>query len=639
MGVVQKDNLMSTLNCHVEDLSGIFECLVKDTSVFYPALSQSLSKDLARLRSAVSARGIHVFLVDLPALGKHLDRCLSLGQYSRSNLPLSQRVNRRTETPKFLQGIHLLVFDGNGCLRKDADPMAVASYRQLLLFAKKYVIDCPSQTVSLAVEKFVEDDRKRPSPCGFWSFTSELPESQFTDYAEDDSDRSLLSMLDAVSGMISTTLGSYDPSEWRFKHGPGAIAERTGKLDKYHWSNWSERLESVFPFADYGFHSYSSWACFVTTHHVGEDILPSRLVAVPKTYSAPRLIAAEPLSSMWCQQNLHHYFSGRFRSSWIGEFISLSDQTQNQRGALSGSVDGALATVDLSAASDTVTCKAVGALFRENLSLLRALRATRTPTVSQQITDSVIETHTLNMYSTMGNATTFPVESLLFLSIALTAVLSSRGLTVSRENIMTLSGQVSIYGDDIIVPVESRDRLFRLFHLLQMNCNPHKTFFEGNFRESCGCDAFRGHDVTPIYWRRSYDRTAESLSACVRFRNEAYKRYMLACSAHVESTLPPGIPEVDYGSGAVGYIVRSVPRVPKGVRWNQDLQRYEARVRAITGRNSVLRTDGHSALLQYFTESPSQLDSWESGYVHASKQAIVWRYTSLDQLGCSGQAV
>mgnify|MGYP001116194245 CR=1 FL=1 len=626
---------MSTLNRHAQDLSKVFQCLVKDTEMQFPALSQSLSQDLARVEAAVSNRGNHVFLVDMPQLGKHLDKCLASGHYSRSGITLSKRVSKRVETPKFLRGIHLMVFDSHGCLRKDACPVAVAAYRQLLLFAKKYYVQPSDAMVSTAVEAFVRADMDRPEPSRFWQMKSDEVFGEFVDYTEASGDFSLLSILATVARMISTTLGHYDPSEWRFKHGPGAVSDRTGKFDKYNWSNWSERLESVFPFADYGFHSYSSWACFVDTAGVLEDILPSRLIAVPKTAKSPRLIAAEPVANMWCQQNLHHYFAARIRRSWIGKFISLRNQGQNRALALRGSVSGHLATVDLSAASDTVTCNAVELLFKSNMGLLRALRATRTPYVSQTATTRVAETHTLNMYSTMGNATTFPVESLMFLAIAITAVLHARGLTANLENIKTLHGEVSVYGDDIIVPVESRDSLLRLFHLFGMDCNHDKTFFEGNFRESCGCDAFRGHDVTPFYWRRPYGRTSESLSAVVDFRNEAYRRYMLACSAYAESTLPQGIPEVAYGLGAFGYSTRLKPRVPNGVRWNDGLQRYEARVLTLTGRNEVTRTEGHSALLQYFTEAPSQSDDWEAGYVHASKLKTAWRYTSLDSLGCS----
>lgn len=627
-----------TLNCHVQDLSRIWECLIQDATIFFPALRVDFQRDLMRLRSTIVSRGIHVFLVDLPNIGKHLDRCLADGQFKRSGLPLSGAVSRRVATPKFLRGIHQLVFYDDGRLRENADPLAVSWYRQLTLFAKKYKIDCPQAKVTDAVCDFVEADLERPEPSRFWTSKDPWDVSQrpsFTAMAKCPTDRSILSVLDVVSRIISNSLGVYDPADWRFKHGPGAVSERTGRCDKYEWLSWPDVLETVYPFADFGFHSHSSWADYVLHHDVSDEQSSSRLVAVPKTYRGPRLIAAEPMSGMWCQQNLLHYLSGRFMRTWIGSHIRLLDQTQNQALALRGSRENDIATIDLSAASDTVTCHLVESLLGFNKPLMEALRAIRTPCVSQQLTDKVSDTHTLRMFSTMGNAVTFPVESLAFLATALAAVCYTEGLTPSVETFRSLSGRVSVFGDDIVVPNSSRDAMSRLLELLQFRCNSDKTFWEGNFRESCGCDAFRGHDVTPIYWRQQYSGTAVSLSSCVTVRNAFYRRYMLHTSAHIESTLPRGIPEVAYGSGAFGYVVRGTPKLPVRVRWNTDLQRHEAKVLAVIARPTRVKTQGHSALLQYFTERPAPHYRWEAGYVRDSSEVIRWRWLDLGELGCS----
>lgn len=591
-----------------------------------------------RLRSTVVCRGIHVFLVDLPNLGKHLDRCLADGQFKRSGLPLAGTVSRRVATPKFLRGIHQLVFYDDGRLRENADPLAVSWYRQLTLFAKKYKLECPPHAVTTAVCDFVEADLERPEPSRFWTSEDPWDVSQrpsFTALAECPADRSLLSVLDVVSRIISNSLGVYDPAVWRFKHGPGAVSEYPGKGDKFRWLSWPSKLETVYPIADYGFHSYSSWADYVCNSVVGDEQSPSRLIAVPKTYTGPRLIAAEPVSGMWCQQNLLHYFSGRFMRTWIGAFIRLMDQTQNQALALKGSKDNDVATVDLSAASDSVTCRLVESTFGFNKTVMDALRAIRTPCVSQQLTDKVSETHTLRMFSTMGNAVTFPVESLVFLATALAAVCYTEGLAPSVRTFLSLRGKMSVYGDDIIVPNKSRGALCRLLELLQFRCNTQKTFWEGNFRESCGCDAFRGHDVTPVYWRQKYTGTAVSLSSCVTVRNAFYRKYMLHTSAYLESTLPRGIPEVAYDCGALGYVVRGIPRQPVRVRWNSDYQRHEAKALTVVAKPNRVATQGHSALLQYFTERPAPHYRWEAGYVRDSSEAIRWRWLELAELGCS----
>lgn len=103
----------------------------------------------------------------------------------------------------------------------------------------------------------------------------------------------------------------------------------------------------------------------------------------------------------------------RVAHTWLSDFIRFRDQSQNQEMCLRGSKDGSLATIDLSAASDRVSCLCVGNVFRGNEALLRALRSTRTQKVELLKNGPI---RSLNMYSTMGNATTFPVESLIFLA-------------------------------------------------------------------------------------------------------------------------------------------------------------------------------------------------------------------------------
>lgn len=639
MGPIRKISPPMSLNCHVKDLSRIWECLLQDTTIFFPALRDDLQRDLSRLRSSIVSRGgLTVFLQDLPNIGKHLDRCLADGHFKRSGLPLSGAISRRVATPKFLRGIHQMVFYDDGRLREDADPLAIFFYRQLTLFAKKYKVDCPPRAIADAVREFVTDDLERPEPSRFWRSKDPWDATRrpsFAALSTSPSDRSLLSILDIVSRIISNSLGVFDPADWRCKHGPGAVSERAGKHDKYRWLNWPSALETVFPFADYGFHSYSSWADYVCHNDVDGGQPSSRLVAVPKSYDGPRLIAAEPAAGMWCQQSMLAYFSCRFSRTFIGEFIQLSDQARNRDFALTGSRTDRIATIDLSSASDTVTCQIVESMFGYNKSLMEALRSIRTPTVSQQLTDKVSETHELRMFSTMGNAVTFPVESLVFLAVALTATCYTDGINPTVKTLRSLSAETSVYGDDIVIPNRSRDAMCRLLELLRFRCNTRKTFWEGNFRESCGCDAFKGHDVTPIYWRQQFTGTAVSLSSCVSVRNAFYRKYLLYTSAAIESTLPSGIPEVAYDSGVFGYVVRRLPITPVRVRWNPDLQRNEAKVLSVQAKPTLVRTQGHSALLQYFTEKPRPHFRWKAGYVRDSNEVIRWRWLDLGDLGCS----
>lgn len=449
----------------------------------------------------------------------------------------------------------------------------------------------------------------------------------------------LLASLDFVSSLVTAALGSYDPSVWRFRHGPGAVSEYRGPANKYCWTNWSDTLESEYPIADYGFHSFSSWADRV---HTGRDIssreLPSRMVCVPKTYSKPRLIAAEPSANQWCQQNIWHYFCDRSRRSWIDRFVRFNDQTLNQDLCTIGSRDGTLATVDLSAASDRVTCHIVGQMFRKNPKLLNCLRASRTQFVSQDVTRRVPSLIRLKKFSTMGNACTFPVESLIFLTIALASVITHRRLDYRtpqgvRKIIESLTGQVAVFGDDIVIPVDCRELFVEALEVLDFKVNTQKSFWNGNFRESCGVDAFRGCNVTPAYWRTFNDGKPESLASTVETRNNFYKKFLMTTASRLASTIPKDIPTVHMRSGVFGlksFIGADVSNLK--IRDNPHLQRTEVRVASLIGKQVRFPIKDDSALLQFFTEEPDPFTKWKSGIPQRPRTLIRPRWVALTDL-------
>ena len=687
--------------CHVTELQNLWEAILADASHAFPTLRAEFERDLNRLQRIVAHRGIRVFLEDLPAIGKHFDRCLSCGQYSLSGLPLSKRNSNNVVIPKFLRGLYLLVFHDSGQLKEDCNVEALFFVRQLTLAFKKGKIACSDEANEKEVVEFFVTDSSLPKPESFWEgslseATAQSPDEGSEPRATDTRpaergcegspgggpsitpegsvlergsstgsetlaarrmiyegfSRSslyegrvrsvsspqkrrrlsiLLANLDIVSSFVTASLGPYDPSIWRFRHGPGAVSEYRGPTNKYYWTNWSDTLESEFPIADYGFHSYRSWADRVHTGRgISSSELPSRMVCVPKTYSRPRLIAAEPSANQWCQQNMWHYFHHRSRSCWIYNFVRFRDQSYNQRLCKVGSRYGTLATLDLSSASDRVTCHAVGQMFRGNPRLLNCLRASRTHTVSQDITQRVPPLIPLRKFSTMGNACTFPIESLIFLSVTLAAVLTQRGLRPSPKNIRRLTGEVAVFGDDLIVPVDSRELLTDALEILDFKVNVHKSFWNGNFRESCGVDAFKGCDITPAYWRNFSSNKPESLASTVDTRNNFYKKFLLNAASQLASTLPPGLPVVAMRSGVFG-LKSFIGPILSGLRLrgNDDLQRTEVFVLSRIGKQTKVPIEDDSALLQYFTETPDPFSKWTSGTPQRPRTLIRSRWVAL----------
>jgi hypothetical protein len=618
---------LAMLKSHEEELRRVYACLFQDIANTYPCLREDLTKDLEKLENLLCSRGPSLVMVDMPAVGKHFDRCLSEGQYSVSSLPLTKRCPRSIMYPEFLRGLWGLVFTENGCLKEDCDVEAIIFIRQIYYLAKKAVATCPEEAVSAEVRAFYLTDCELPLPSPGWAsehgLQDDCPDSFLETYQErlpaDESQlRVFLRNLDLVSGILSTTLGRYDPSEWRFKHGPGVVSERKGCFNKYEFVNWSNRLERVFPIADFGFHNHTAWASHVQSErNLNGDEPSSRLIAVPKTFDKPRLIAAEPSENMWCQQNLWHYFRSRTESSWIASFVRFNDQSLNQNLARRGSQDGSLATLDLSSASDRVSCQFVGCLFRSNPGMLDALQASRTRYLTQHFrvpgVPSVIE---LRKFSSMGNACTFPVESLGFLAVALASVATVRQMRVTTKTLQTLSGELAVFGDDIIVPFDTRELVCRALEVLDFKINSAKSFWSGNFRESCGVDAYRGIDVSPVYWRRPTENKPDSIVSAVEVRNSFHLRGYWTVARHLASTVPrAGVPVVSIDSGVFGFLTFSGCRLSgHSFRFNRSLQRQEVRVLRPSSKHKLEEIRDDSVLLQFFTEAPEPHLPWRGGY-------------------------
>lgn len=201
------------------------------------------------------------------------------------------------------------------------------------------------------------------------------------------------------------------------------------------------------------------------------------MFVVPKNADIDRCACKEPDINMFIQKGL----GGAIRHGLKRVGIDLNDQSRNQQLAREGSINGLLSTLDLSSASDSVTYGLVELLMPDIW--FSYLNMVRSP-----VTDVFGEQHRNEMFSSMGNGFTFELESLLFYVLARTTAYF-RGV----------SGVISIYGDDIIVPVDLTHDLRWVLSYFGFTVNSEKSFWEGPFRESCGGHYYNGLDVTPFY--------------------------------------------------------------------------------------------------------------------------------------------
>jgi hypothetical protein len=76
------------------------------------------------------------------------------------------------------------------------------------------------------------------------------------------------------------------------------------------------------------------------------------------------------------------------------------------------------------------------------------------------------------------------------------------------KRLALISGTV-VFGDDIEQETEFIKNTMVSLEMCNLKVNVGKSFVRGYFRESCGMDAFGGHDITPVKQRSSLDDNDE----------------------------------------------------------------------------------------------------------------------------------
>lgn len=637
-------------NSLVTHLSGYVEALFKDIAYTYVKPSEA-RRDQSRLLHELGAQGVELLTLGFPAALKHFDKCLDLGLYTPSHLFL-MGTSGECRLPVFLRDLHLQIFDAGGKLRECPSIDAVVAIRQVLGGVKKLKLQCSDRRTRNAVMDFIsiEHDLRTPSLSwdgdfltssdvsrGSYSF-EDIGEANETRLDEElglglverplpvlrKAQRSLQSVCDIVAAWLGDL--SCERSEELPKHGPGVVAEQRNNRSKFEFRCWPHKLDTVFPYDWYG--SYDLMA----NHNPECDgyplnrELPSRMIAVPKTQKAPRLIAAEPVEHMWIQQLVRSQLEGRVRESPISRSIHFRDQTENQRFARLGSKSRYYATVDLSSASDRLSCWTVERAFRRNKSLLERLHACRTRWVRNGLYPELGEFIKLKKFANQGSACTFPVQTIIYTCVAIAAVLITKNEKVTIASVEKTARQVRVFGDDIILPRDSLDVLQQLLTFLGLKVNTDKTYSEGNFRESCGGDYFMGYDVSVAYLSHCEPLSRNHrnlLGSYVEVSNNFFQKGLWNIAKWLESLMPryaSSVPTVLVGSGAFGltsYTGFNCNHLKK--RWNRRIHAWEYRgyVPKLTTR--YRETEGTYRLFKWFIEEPRELRYFDSRTVGSNE--------------------
>jgi hypothetical protein len=209
----------------------------------------------------------------------------------------------------------------------------------------------------------------------------------------------------------------------------------------------------------------------------------------------------------------------------------------------------------------------------------------------------------------MGSAVTFPVQTYVFAMIAIGTLLYFRGVPVTIASIRKASQEVRVFGDDIIVPNTESVHTQEILVHLGFKVNQSKTFWTGKFRESCGMEAYDGHDVSRVSVLTTPDVTRpESIVSSVDSHNNFFNRGYLRTAEFIKSTVRRErgliVPDVAIGSGAFGFSSMLGPDFRQH-RWrvNQGTQAIDLFCTRLISKTARKSSESNSMLLQYFTEA------------------------------------
>lgn len=209
----------------------------------------------------------------------------------------------------------------------------------------------------------------------------------------------------------------------------------------------------------------------------------SDLTFVPKDATTDRAICIEPLLNGFLQKGIGVFIRNRLRRHGV----NLKDQTINQDLARIA-LDSGLSTVDFSSASDTIAYNLVWELLPPEWCEL--LDAARCPNFRYDG-----RWYPFQKFSSMGNAYTFELETLIFYALAYACCVEVEVQPRTGVNL-------HVYGDDVIIPRVAFDLFQEVSTFCGFTLNSTKSFRDGVFFESCGTDVFLGRLVTPFRLKR-----------------------------------------------------------------------------------------------------------------------------------------
>jgi hypothetical protein len=612
----------------------ILQALLEDASV---STGADVKRDLVTIKSRLEHEGESFLSITLPQFGSSLLASLDSGCIVPEvfhSFKRKRKGGKGLAVPCFLHGLVVRVFDEEtGNVLENEDIVAINFLWQICRLYAKEKRPCSLERESKAFSSYIDADlslRKKVIPTSpiFGLVTRRIIRELGSRYdtLSHKEVASLIATQPVWSSLnvdlqrdlfISKHFQSRDSSVLvsglpKPKHGPGATADRLKGNQKFTCRDWYSRWNGIFSWEElYGFSTISQ----TDTRPVSPDLeLPVKVISVPKTQKTPRIISVEPTAMQYAQQLVSSRLTRALLQSSFAKQVNILDQRTNAKLALEGSLTREWATLDLSEASDRVSAKLVRDIFRSEVRILKELMATRS--TKALMDDGALIS--LSKFASMGSACTFPVETIVFYVIAVSAVAQWRWDHIVSGNGDPCGTQLRalhsvcedslrlafVYGDDIIVPSGSFSSVASSLEGKNLKVNRKKSFSQGAFRESCGMDAYKGVEITPVYVRSALPTTikdATEVGSWVSFANQCYARGLWKLARHVREglNLLNGFPFPHVLATSPGLGWNSFQRTYSVNAWDKTLMRPKVRTRVLTVSKYSDEIDGEDALLKY----------------------------------------
>lgn len=548
----------------------------------------STDLDIKTIEIRVKHEGLSFLTITLPDFAKDFERSLELGKVDHL---LFRSFAFQKGLPRFLGGFLDRVFDrSNGCILDEPDIDCIFAIRQITLLFSKIKLPCRDDRVAKAFSGYIE--------CELDVIRSSSNMYTGVSFSEEDFVRMSSLLFRTLFSRMANRLYS---GEFLPKHSGGSTAERTLGNKKYRQQEWSSRLDDEFPFMEHLATSHSLSFDRLSSVDVREpwNERPVRVIQVPKTLKTPRIIAIEPSYMQFMQQAILELFTEELNRDYILKpLLNGSDQEPNRTLARLGSLNGDLATLDLSEASDRVSNQHVRLMTRRWPTLDRAVQACR----SRKADVPGFGVISLAKFASMGSALCFPFEAAVFLTAIFLGIEKELMQPMTRKLIKSFHGKVRVFGDDIIVPKEYTRSVVDSLESFGFKVNQRKSFWNGKFRESCGKEYYNGHDVSITRVRRLLPKQrkhVEEMESTVAFRNLAYKSGLWSTvrflDDYIERLIPfPAVEETSPGLGKFSYLGFSQDKL------DSDLQVPLVKGAFVRRKIPVDRLDDYGALLKFF---------------------------------------